>query len=94
MTEEFIKRTLTQEEGMVLAYEYFNDGLAIEAATMFCTYNNKENELQMTTENEIAAMAEELNKMLVYHALVELINKKLIVPSLNENNEVVYTAIQ
>lgn len=94
MQPEIYSRTLPQEEGLKLAYEFFNEDKVIEAAAMFCIYNNKESDLQLTTDNEVKAMAEEFNKMLITCALVELIKKGLVIPSLDENNEVVYSINQ
>jgi hypothetical protein len=86
-----IKRILSREKGLAMAYHYFNEESPIEAAAMFCTYNNPDNDLQITTENEITAMANQLNEMLTNYALVDLIKKGLVLPSLNENNEVVFS---
>lgn len=94
MHPEIFKRTLSREEGLERAYEYFNDDKVIEAAALFCTYNNKENDLQVTTENEVKAMAEEFHQMMTTYSLVDLIKKKIVLPSLNENNEVVFSINQ
>lgn len=91
MELETFKRTLSREEGLALAYQYINEEQPIEAAAMFCTYNNPDNDLQITTENEITAMTNQLNEMLTTYALVDLIKKGLVLPSLNENNELVFS---
>ena len=94
MTPDILKRSLSQEEGLAIAYQYFNEEKVIEAAAMFCVYNNKENNLQISTEAEVQAMAEEFQQMMTTHSLVELIKKGLVLPSLNENNEVVFSLNQ
>jgi phenolic acid decarboxylase len=91
MQPEIYTRTLSRKEGLDRAYEYFNNDEVIAAAVMFCTYNNEENELQVTTDNEVKAMAEELHQMMTNYSLVELIKKGLVLPALNENNEVVFS---
>lgn len=91
MQPKIFKRTLPQEEGLKIAYQYFADDKIIEAAAMFCTHNNKETDIQLTTEAEVQAMAKEFQQMMTTHSLVELIKKGLVLPSLNENNEVVFS---
>lgn len=91
MQPDIYGRSLPQEEGLKLAYQFFNNDQVIEAAAMFCTYNNKETDIQVTTETEVKAMAEEFNQMLTTYSLVELIKKGLVLPSLDENNEVVFS---
>ena len=91
MDPEIIGRSLTREAGLAMAYHYMNQDLTIEAAAMFCTYNNPDNNLQITTDTEIKAMANQLNEMLTTYALVDLIKKGLVLPSLNENNELVFS---
>ena len=94
MDLEILKRTLPQEEGIRLAYQYFNEEKLIEAALMFCTYNNKENALQITTDQEAKSMVKQLHEMYTTYCLVDLIKKGLLLPSLDENNEVVFSVNQ
>lgn len=94
MQPDIYSRSLPQEEGLKLAYQFFNEDKIIEAAAMFCTYNNKESALQVTTDTEVKAMAEEFNQMLTTYSLVELIKKGLVLPSLDQDNQVVYSLNQ
>lgn len=91
MTPDILKRSLSQEEGLAIAYQYFSQEKAIEAAAMFCVYNNKENDLQISTDTEVQKMANEFQQMFTTYALVDLIKKGLVLPSLNENNQVVFS---
>jgi hypothetical protein len=91
MEPQFLGRSLSREEGLAKAYKYFNEDSPIEAAAMFCAYNDKENDLQITTDSEIKAMANQFQEMLTTYALVDLIKKGLVLPSLNEDNVLVFT---
>ena len=91
MNPEILSRTLSREEGLKLAYQYFNEEKVIEAAAMFCIYNDPDNDLQISTENEVQAMANQLHEMMTTHSLVELIKNGLVIPSLDQDNQVVYS---
>lgn len=91
MNPEILSRTLSREEGLKLAYQYFNDEKIIEAAAMFCIYNDPDNDLQISTDNEVKAMANQLHEMMTTYSLVELIKNGLVIPSLDQDNQVVYS---
>lgn len=91
MNPEILSRTLSREEGLKIAYQYFNDEKVIEAAAMFCIYNDPDNDLQISTETEVQAMANELHEMMTSHSLVELIKSGLVIPSLDQDNKICFS---
>ena len=91
MIPEILSRTLSREEGLRLAYQFLNKEKVIEAAAMFCIYNDVDNDLQISTENEVKAMANELHEMMTTHSLVELMKNGLVIPSLNEENKICFS---
>lgn len=91
MQPEMIKRTLSREAGLSLAYEYFSAGRVVEAATLFCVYGDAENELQITTENEIKEMSMQFKELMLSHSLVELIRKGMVLPTLDHDNKLLFS---